>query len=87
MAKMEFRGIDQRTTEARAALNRLHAEIYWALDRGETIPGTGMDLAETLAIARQIGKLIDEHLPVGDPRREKFENSLEFMTGYHEVPR
>jgi hypothetical protein len=84
---MEFKGVDQRTTEARAALNRLHWELEYALDQGQELPGTGMDLAEVLAIARQIGRLIDQHLPVGDPRRNKFESNLEFMTGFHEVPR
>jgi hypothetical protein len=87
MGQMEFKGIDQRTTEARAALKRLRWEIEFAFEQGETIPGTGLDLAEVLAIAVQIGKLVDQHLPAGDPQRIKFEQNLHFQIGFHDVPR
>ena len=87
MARMEIKGVDQRAKEARAALNRLHWEIEYAFDQGKPIPGTGLDIAEILAIAVQIGKLIDQHLPTGTPERAQFEANLQFMQGYHEVPR
>ena len=82
---MQLKGVDQRATDARSALNRLHWEVQLAIEEGK-VPAT-LDLAEVLAIARQIGRLLDEHLPEGDPRRQKLELDLEFMTGLHEQPR
>lgn len=86
---MQLQGIEPRAQQAKAALNRLHHEITYAFDQRESIPDgqTGMDLAEILAIAAQIGKLIDQHLPEGDPRRDQFVRELQFMRGHHEVPR
>lgn len=86
---MDLIGIEPRAKHAKAALNRLHHEIEYAFAQGAAIPAgvTGLDLAEVLAIAIQIGKLLDQHLPAGDPQRETFERELQFMTGYHENPR
>lgn len=86
---MQLQGIEPRAAQAKAALNRLHHEIEYAFDQEKTIPAgaTGLDLAEVLAIATQIGKLLDQHLPAGDPQREAFERELQFMLGYHENPR
>jgi hypothetical protein len=89
MPEMYLRGIDERAKQARSALNRLHFEMTYALDQGKSIPDgfDGLDLAEVLAIAVQIGRLIDEHLPANSPQRDRFESGLEFMKGYHNVPR
>jgi hypothetical protein len=83
---MKLIGIPPRATQAQQALNRLHHEVMYAVEGGE-LAGNLTELAEALAIAVQIGRLIDKALPEGHPERIQFENALNFMQGLHEYPR
>lgn len=83
---MQLNGIPPRATTAKQALNRLHHEVVYAVEEGE-LAGNLTELAEALAIAVQIGRLIDKALPAGHPERIRFEATLNFMQGLHEQPR
>lgn len=86
---MKLEGIEPRAAQAKAALNRLHHEVHFGLDEGGSLPKglAAMDLAEVLAIAVQIGKLIDKHFQDDDSARIAFENNYNFQLGHHEYPR
>lgn len=82
---MKLIGVEPRIQAAKQALNRLHWEIQEAV---EPVTGaTSMELAEVLAIAAQIGALLDSRLPADSPQRVQLERGLEFMKGLHENPR
>lgn len=85
MPAMKFIGVDARAKLATPEMNRLYWEIDYALNQGENL-ATLRGAAEALAIAVQIGKMLDARLPPG-AARSRFEQDFEFFKGYYEVPR
>jgi hypothetical protein len=87
MTGMKFIGPDPRAAELRRAANRLRWEIDFALEDGRRdyeVPGCLGDIAETMAILRQIMETLDKHVPANN---ENFRALLEFYKGYHVVGR
>lgn len=82
---MKLIGVEPRVQAAKQALNRLHWEIQEAAE--PVTAATSLELAEVLAIAAQIGRLLDSRLPADSPQRSQLELGLEFMKGIHETPR
>lgn len=97
---MKIIGVRPRAVAVRSAANRLRWEVDYALgvalgapertDHGALDVSSSIhEIAETLAILRQVLAVIDEH---GDPRlaegdRERLRSLLLHYQGYHEVGR
>lgn len=97
MTGMRFIGPIERGKQLRAAANRMRWEVDYVLGTGSAMDGPQPnayqaasalhELAETLAILRQVMVTIDENTPADDPNRAQLAETLEFYRRYHEVAR
>lgn len=90
MTGMRFIGPEPRAAELRRAANRLRWEIDWALGGGSDEGGVSNalgDIAQALAILRQIAGALDARFPPGHPDRAAFAQLAEFYAGYHKTRR
>jgi hypothetical protein len=92
-----FIGVSLRSREVRAALNRLHWEVRYAIDNNQAADAFNGDLAEAVAIVRvilaEVGAVADQvsqEDPLSDVfghRAEKFAADVNFFEGFHKDPR
>jgi hypothetical protein len=97
MTGMRIVGVEKRAKEARAALNRLHWEVDYAIEQGRRPDRVAtLDLAECVGILANIVERLAGYLPeepVDDvealfgPTRARFVQHVGHFTAYHRIPR
>lgn len=96
MTGMQFIGVDRRAKEARAALNRLHWEISYAIEQGKARDAASLELAEAVGIMANIldklGEAVEDEPPsaleqVFGDAQARFVAHIRFFTEVHKTPR
>lgn len=96
MTGMQYKGVDVRARDARAALNRLRWEVEWAVEQGKAREAAGNDLAECAGIMLNILTVLGEGMrnetpgPLEDvfgDAEARFAGLIEWFTNMHKVPR